>query len=1088
MPGTDSAGDLCVICSAPCTGCVRASCCDTPACSTCAHSYISRTGRCWAVDCGTPCTLADLASEGGNTEPANLEEIDRSKSKVIRKARVTKLLNCTLCNCLCKRGVATSCCRTRACRGCGVKYVTQNRRCWGKGCNRTGIRTADLKNDLVLREAVDVFTKCGEISGELLIKLELNEKEEECIEIIGDNGQEDIEIISDCVGEELAKMNVSPVKDLLSGTSIRSIPNQTGEEINTNMSDRGEDVKILGRESTGDGNKDCDMREIGTDKGSGKVTNKRDVEENVRPIPKRSKFDQICSTTGNINLFSQFQNTVLVKLSLIEHCETVKIVFSKDFLKFLRLNNCILAEKCINQNSQVLYHKGMFYTFIYITFKHVKTINLELKTGFHIANFSKLGDKKKNVDEVTLKINVDSRIVVDQDPKICKVYLGSFNKDKKLTPNEVKEQTFYLTTVFNPNIEVMSPVFKLAVAYRLNKDSKESVGDITAQLLVKTKTNSKLVLSSKQLLAEASNSVCEDTIEQILGEADEDGVEIVDGIEIVKDKDWYASLDDATRKKLAEAKKLEGNSIFSKRKFTQALKKYSAAIELDDTNATYFSNRSACYLNLEDHINALKDALKSVELDPSFAKGWLRAAKCYIMVGDIGKAKEMCEKVTSLSTGLSTLVEGELKKIEQIEKLHKEFLNSNQRGHFSNALYYLEQIAEICPKFEKNHLLRAELLALKGEFDKCTEILNDNFDETNTCIDVLYIKALVNYYQDDLEEAFKLLNSILETDPTHQRSIKCKEIATKISGKKEEGNRLFKEGKLDEALNLYTEALEVDKFNVQTNAKLYYNRATVFSKLGKLAEAIDDCAKAIQLDKNYQKPYLRRANAYMEIEEFDQAVKDFEQLVKMDARNLEYIKLLKEAKEKLRLSKNKDLYQLLGVDKKASQDEIKKAYRKAALTHHPDRHSVAEEHVKLFHLKKFKDIGEAYGVLSDEKKKALYDKGILYNSIQAQNGSAQDATRMAFWATMGAAAQARMQAAQQAQMAAAARAAAAQASMSSSGPGLAGVRPGFIFIPRNAGGQTRRMPFQFAGIPPMGGIPPFGLPTRFPNNFNNYRF
>ena len=48
------------------------------------------------------------------------------------------------------------------------------------------------------------------------------------------------------------------------------------------------------------------------------------------------------------------------------------------------------------------------------------------------------------------------------------------------------------------------------------------------------------------------------------------------------------------------------------------------------------------------------------------------------------------------------------------------------------------------------------------------------------------------------------MNSILATDPNHQKSIKCKEIASRISGKKEEGNCLFKEGKFDEALKVYT--------------------------------------------------------------------------------------------------------------------------------------------------------------------------------------------------------------------------------------------------------------------------------------------
>ena len=56
----------------------------------------------------------------------------------------------------------------------------------------------------------------------------------------------------------------------------------------------------------------------------------------------------------------------------------------------------------------------------------------------------------------------------------------------------------------------------------------------------------------------------------------------------------------------------------------------------------------------------------------------------------------------------------------------------------------------------------------------------------------------------------------------------------------------------------------------------------------------------------------------------------------------------------------KDYYKILGVDKKATQDEIKKVYRKLALKHHPDKNpgdKKAEE--------KFKEISEAYDVLGD---------------------------------------------------------------------------------------------------------------------------
>ena len=57
--------------------------------------------------------------------------------------------------------------------------------------------------------------------------------------------------------------------------------------------------------------------------------------------------------------------------------------------------------------------------------------------------------------------------------------------------------------------------------------------------------------------------------------------------------------------------------------------------------------------------------------------------------------------------------------------------------------------------------------------------------------------------------------------------------------------------------NYYSEALGIDPFNRTTNSKLYFNRATVHAKPGKLENSIDDCSKAIDLDNTYIKAYLR---------------------------------------------------------------------------------------------------------------------------------------------------------------------------------------------------------------------------------------
>jgi len=66
---------------------------------------------------------------------------------------------------------------------------------------------------------------------------------------------------------------------------------------------------------------------------------------------------------------------------------------------------------------------------------------------------------------------------------------------------------------------------------------------------------------------------------------------------------------------------------------------------------------------------------------------------------------------------------------------------------------------------------------------------------------------------------------------------------------------------------------------------------------------------------------------------------------------------------------HRDLYQVLGVPRSATQEEVKKAYREQALKHHPDRNPDSKEAEE-----KFKDINEAYQVLGDSEKRLQYDQ------------------------------------------------------------------------------------------------------------------
>lgn len=82
----------------------------------------------------------------------------------------------------------------------------------------------------------------------------------------------------------------------------------------------------------------------------------------------------------------------------------------------------------------------------------------------------------------------------------------------------------------------------------------------------------------------------------------------------------------------------------------------------------------------------------------------------------------------------------------------------------------------------------------------------------------------------------------------------------------------------------------------------------------------------------------------------------------------------------------KDYYRILGIERSASADDVRKAYRKLAMQHHPDRNPGNKEAEE-----KFKEINEAYQVLSDPQKRSRYDQlGSAYSNWQQRGGTPND--------------------------------------------------------------------------------------------------
>jgi len=236
----------------------------------------------------------------------------------------------------------------------------------------------------------------------------------------------------------------------------------------------------------------------------------------------------------------------------------------------------------------------------------------------------------------------------------------------------------------------------------------------------------------------------------------------------------------------------------------------------------------------------------------------------------------------------------------------------------------------------------------------------------------------------DIDNAIKHLSQAMRSDPDNVIARKELKRVKEVADVKGQGSEAYKQGNYQEAIDRWSDCLKLDPRNKMINSRLLCNRATAYSYLipSNLKAAIKDCDNAIYMDSNYQKAYTRRGDCYMalpdgEKADIEKAIEDYEKVAELLGEASESIKdKIKKAKVALKRVGRKNYYKILGVGQGASDADIKKAYKKSALKYHPDRMSSKSDEEKAQGEAKFKDIGEAYEVLTDPEKKRRYDSGV----------------------------------------------------------------------------------------------------------------
>ncbi|XP_066306116.1 uncharacterized protein [Miscanthus floridulus] len=452
-----------------------------------------------------------------------------------------------------------------------------------------------------------------------------------------------------------------------------------------------------------------------------------------------------------------------------------------------------------------------------------------------------------------------------------------------------------------------------------------------------------------------------------------------------------------------------------------------------------YSNRAATRMSLGKMREALSDCRAAIDIDSSFLKAQARAANCLLALGDVEEARkafEMCLKSNHLSSLDHKIVDEASDGLQKAKKISgliiecKEYLIKKAFDKIPSALQMISDALSISIYSDEFMAMKAEALLLLQQYEEvirfCEETLyvaernsvclcldkhseSNNLDN-NTCSVKLWRYHLIAksyFFLGKLEEANQFLK---KNDKIKVMGCRCGKqsqdsilslpmVISELLRLKAAGNEAFQSGKYLEAVEHYTAALMSNSESLRFLAVCFCNRAAAYQAMGQILDAIADCSLAIALDPDYAKAISRRSSLYELIRDYGQAENDLHRLIallekqlqenmtmplektlsirnNLNRANLRFSSLERDARKGASLN----MYLILGIEPSSSAVDIKKAYRKAALRHHPDKAStflVRSENISDAVWREitneirrdadylFKIIGKAYAMLSD---------------------------------------------------------------------------------------------------------------------------
>jgi len=305
----------------------------------------------------------------------------------------------------------------------------------------------------------------------------------------------------------------------------------------------------------------------------------------------------------------------------------------------------------------------------------------------------------------------------------------------------------------------------------------------------------------------------------------------------------------AANQELALAAKKKGNGFYKAKAWDEAIAAYTEAIELDNTNHTFFSNRSACYAGKSDFENSLKDAKKVIEINPKFAKGYTRAGLALL------KLEKFEESIEIYKQGMNECPED-----AGIRKAFQQALANSGKGMIpKEAMGVILQDKELAGWYTTDADFKSKVDAMMSRFPQQHELMSWLQDPKIT-------KFLQKMRGGEASEAFPEPAAAPskpkpkpKPEPELSEEEKAElELKKKADSLKLEGTKLYKAKQFIDALKKYEAAAEV----CPTEPVYILNQAAVQMMLNQLEDCEKLCLEAIKVARANHRDYKWDAKAY----------------------------------------------------------------------------------------------------------------------------------------------------------------------------------------------------------------------------------